>query len=188
MRLPISFATAIGFVSEVFTRRLRAMGIRDRPTAPRSPWQNGHAERLIGSIRRECGLANDNDVVQTFAANGTNQSFGKPVLPRRMGAIGLSRIPMARRRCRVSCVRTDRLVTNDNQASGNTDPDKNVGTMECQGACVCDKSKCGLDGTFGVILVACRIPEIHKCTVPKILSDKAAMIIDHLGDQAVVGR
>src|SRR6202140_4004736 len=37
----------------VFTRRLRAMGIRDRPTAPRSPWQNGHTERLIGSIRRE---------------------------------------------------------------------------------------------------------------------------------------
>jgi len=30
------------------------MGIRDRPTAPRSPWQNGYAERLIGSIRREC--------------------------------------------------------------------------------------------------------------------------------------
>jgi transposase InsO family protein len=28
-------------------------GIRDRPTAPRSPWQNGHVERLIGSIRRE---------------------------------------------------------------------------------------------------------------------------------------
>ena len=26
----------------------------DRPTAPRSPWQNGYAERLIGSIRREC--------------------------------------------------------------------------------------------------------------------------------------
>jgi transposase InsO family protein len=36
------------------TRRLAAMGIRDHPTAPRSPWQNGHAERLIGSIRREC--------------------------------------------------------------------------------------------------------------------------------------
>src|SRR6266404_2276584 len=35
-------------------RRLRAMGIRDRPTAPRSPWQNGYVERLIGSIRREC--------------------------------------------------------------------------------------------------------------------------------------
>ena len=37
----------------VVTRRLRAMGIRDNPTAPASPWQNGFAERLIGSIRRE---------------------------------------------------------------------------------------------------------------------------------------
>ena len=36
------------------TRRLAAMGIRDHPIAPRSPWQNGHADRLIGSIRREC--------------------------------------------------------------------------------------------------------------------------------------
>ena len=36
------------------TRRLQAMGIRDRPIMPRSPWQNGHVERLIGSIRREC--------------------------------------------------------------------------------------------------------------------------------------
>src|ERR1700731_3082618 len=39
---------------EVFIRRLRSMGIRDRPTSPRSPWQNAYAERLIGSIRREC--------------------------------------------------------------------------------------------------------------------------------------
>jgi transposase InsO family protein len=38
----------------VVTRRLRAMGIRDKPTAPASLWQNGFAERLIGSIRREC--------------------------------------------------------------------------------------------------------------------------------------
>jgi transposase InsO family protein len=38
----------------VFTRRVRAMGIRYRPIAPHSPWQNGCAERLIGSIRREC--------------------------------------------------------------------------------------------------------------------------------------
>ena len=30
------------------------MGIRDRPITPRSPWQNGHVERLIGWIRREC--------------------------------------------------------------------------------------------------------------------------------------
>src|SRR6202163_4855691 len=38
----------------VVTRRVRAMGIRAKPTAPASPWQNGFAERLIGSIRREC--------------------------------------------------------------------------------------------------------------------------------------
>ena len=36
------------------TCRLRAMGIRDKPIAPGSPWQNAFAERLIGSIRREC--------------------------------------------------------------------------------------------------------------------------------------
>ena len=34
--------------------RIRAMGIRDKPIAPASPWQNGFTERLIGSIRREC--------------------------------------------------------------------------------------------------------------------------------------
>jgi hypothetical protein len=38
----------------VVTRRLRAMGIRDKPIVPALPWQNGFAERLIGSIRREC--------------------------------------------------------------------------------------------------------------------------------------
>ena len=38
----------------VVRRRLRAMGIRAKPIAPASPWQNGFAERLIGSIRREC--------------------------------------------------------------------------------------------------------------------------------------
>jgi transposase InsO family protein len=38
----------------VFVQRLRAMGIRDRPIAFRSPWQNAYVERLIGSIRREC--------------------------------------------------------------------------------------------------------------------------------------
>ncbi len=38
----------------IVRRRLRAMGIRDKPIAPNSPWQNAYAERLIGSIRREC--------------------------------------------------------------------------------------------------------------------------------------
>jgi transposase InsO family protein len=43
-----------GAYGEVLIRRLRSIGIRDRPTSPRSPWQNAEAERLIGSIRREC--------------------------------------------------------------------------------------------------------------------------------------
>jgi hypothetical protein len=37
----------------VVMRRICAMGIPDKPTAPTSPWQNGFAERLVGSIRRE---------------------------------------------------------------------------------------------------------------------------------------
>ena len=43
-----------GAFGEIFKQRLHAMGIRDRPTAPRSPWQNAYVERLIGSIRRDC--------------------------------------------------------------------------------------------------------------------------------------
>src|SRR5256712_3585894 len=37
-----------------FTRRIADMGIREIRIAPRAPWQNPFAERLIGSIRREC--------------------------------------------------------------------------------------------------------------------------------------
>jgi transposase InsO family protein len=43
-----------GMYGTVVRRRLRAMGIRDKPIAAGSPWQNCFAERLIGSIRREC--------------------------------------------------------------------------------------------------------------------------------------
>src|SRR5215472_9439788 len=43
-----------GAFGSAYMRRIRAMGIRDLPTAARSPWQNWHAERLIGSIRRDC--------------------------------------------------------------------------------------------------------------------------------------
>ena len=43
-----------GAYGHVFTYRVTAMGIRDRPIAPASPWQNGVAERLIGTLRREC--------------------------------------------------------------------------------------------------------------------------------------
>jgi putative transposase len=37
-----------------FRQRVRAMGITEVITAARSPWQNPYAERLIGSVRREC--------------------------------------------------------------------------------------------------------------------------------------
>src|SRR5262249_29877789 len=37
-----------------FRQRVNSMGIREVLTAPSSPWQNAFAERLIGSIRREC--------------------------------------------------------------------------------------------------------------------------------------
>ena len=39
---------------QTFKNRLKSMGIRDRPTAPRSPWQNAYVERLIGTLRRDC--------------------------------------------------------------------------------------------------------------------------------------
>jgi transposase InsO family protein len=58
----------------VVTLRMRAMGIRDKPIAPASPWQNSFAERLIGSIRRECvdhfivfGEAHLRRILQTYA-------------------------------------------------------------------------------------------------------------------------
>jgi len=39
---------------EAFHRQVLALGITEVPTARRSPWQNPYAERVIGSIRREC--------------------------------------------------------------------------------------------------------------------------------------
>ena len=43
-----------GVYGEAFRRRVRNMDIKQVIIAPRSPWQNAYAERLIGSIRREC--------------------------------------------------------------------------------------------------------------------------------------
>ncbi len=64
-----------GTFGTVYTRRIRAMGIRDHPVAARSPWQNGHVERLIGSIRRECldhlvvsGEADLRRILKTYAS------------------------------------------------------------------------------------------------------------------------
>jgi hypothetical protein len=63
-----------GVYGNVVTRRMRAMGIRDKPIAPGAPWQNGFAERLIGSIRRECldhmivlGEAHLRRILRTYA-------------------------------------------------------------------------------------------------------------------------
>jgi putative transposase len=39
---------------QTFRQRVKGMGIQEVLTAPRSPWQNPFAERLIGSIRHEC--------------------------------------------------------------------------------------------------------------------------------------
>jgi transposase InsO family protein len=43
-----------GAYGHIFRRKLMALSICDKPTTPHSPWQNGHVERVIGSIRREC--------------------------------------------------------------------------------------------------------------------------------------
>ena len=68
-----------GAFGPVYTRRIRAMRIRDRPTAPRSPWQNAHVERLIGSIRPESldllvvfGEAHLRDVLKAYASYYNN--------------------------------------------------------------------------------------------------------------------
>jgi transposase InsO family protein len=64
-----------GVYGRVFTRRLKSMGIRDRPISPGSPWQNGHLERLVGTIRRECldhvliiGIQHLRTVLASYAA------------------------------------------------------------------------------------------------------------------------
>ena len=72
----------------IVMRRLRTMGIRDKPTAPASPWQNSFAERLIGSIRRECvdnfvifGEVHLRQILQAYAhyynSIRTHRSLGK---------------------------------------------------------------------------------------------------------------
>jgi len=43
-----------GIYGTAFQRRVRSLHIKDVPTAPHSPWQNPIAERIIGTLRREC--------------------------------------------------------------------------------------------------------------------------------------
>jgi transposase InsO family protein len=37
-----------------FVDQVKAMGIKEVLSAPRSPWQRAYVERVIGTIRREC--------------------------------------------------------------------------------------------------------------------------------------
>jgi transposase InsO family protein len=61
MRNAFPWATAPAYLirdndrkfGDQFKQSILRLGIRDRPAAPRSPWQNGYVERLIGSIRRD---------------------------------------------------------------------------------------------------------------------------------------
>jgi transposase InsO family protein len=72
------------------------MGIRDRPTAPNSPWQNGHTERLIGSIRRECldhvvvfGATYSFSYIEYYNGARTHLSLNKDApVPRAVQAVG----------------------------------------------------------------------------------------------------
>lgn len=43
-----------GIYGAAFSREAETLGIEERPIAPRSPWQSAYAERVIGSLRREC--------------------------------------------------------------------------------------------------------------------------------------
>jgi transposase InsO family protein len=43
-----------GVYGDAVRLRIRSLGVKEVLTAPQSPWQNAYAERLIGSIRREC--------------------------------------------------------------------------------------------------------------------------------------
>jgi hypothetical protein len=74
-----------GIYGAVVKRRLRGLGIRDRPIAPGSPWQNAYVERLIGSIRRECidhviilGEAHLRRIMSLYASYYYNQARTRP--------------------------------------------------------------------------------------------------------------
>ena len=89
---------------ESFRARVRGMGVREVLTAPQSPWQNPYAERLIGSIRRECLdhviVFNESSLrrllnlyftyylrSRTHLALGKDSPVSRPVQPPELGAI-----------------------------------------------------------------------------------------------------
>src|SRR5215471_19321039 len=89
---------------ESFRARVRGMGVREVLTAPQSPWQNLYAERLIGSIRRECLdhviVFNESSLrrllnlyfsyylrSRTHLALGKDPPVSRPVQPPALGAV-----------------------------------------------------------------------------------------------------
>jgi transposase InsO family protein len=64
----------------VFTSRVKAMGIRDRPISPGSPWQNGIAERLIGTLRREWLIFGEVHLRRTLSAYAAYYNQARPHL------------------------------------------------------------------------------------------------------------
>lgn len=93
-----------GVYGHVFRRRVAGLAIEEILTAPRSPWQNPYAERLVGSIRRECLdhvvvfsedhlrrlLARDVDYYhrwRTHLALAMDAPHGRPVQPPEQGIV-----------------------------------------------------------------------------------------------------
>ena len=92
------------------------MGIRDKPIAPGSPWQNGFAERLIGSIRRECvdhvivlGEAHLRRILTKYAAY-YNELRTIGLLAKTLQSIVPSSMKAASHRCRSSVAFTTIIV------------------------------------------------------------------------------
>ena len=94
-------------IGHAVRQRLQAMGVRDRPAAPRSSWQNAYAERPVGSIRRECldhiivfGEAHLRRILKAYVSyyNGarTHRSLRKDApFPRSIERVGrISSIPI----------------------------------------------------------------------------------------------
>src|SRR5258708_6466494 len=109
------------------------MSIRDRPTAPRSPWQNGYCERATGSIRRECldhvvvfGERHLRHLLRSYATHyneaRTHLSVNKDApSPRTVHAVGrILPTPISRRTS--SSVRAS-LNSDRHKASAASDPD-----------------------------------------------------------------
>jgi transposase InsO family protein len=94
-----------GVYGDVFRGRVKAMGIEEVLIAPRSPWQNPYAERLIGTIRRECldhvivlderhlrrvlceYLENYYHPSRTHLSLGKDSPIPRPVQPPQMGEV-----------------------------------------------------------------------------------------------------